>query len=719
MRQRQTVQPILSLQPVAVPAAATSSTSPRGRHLFAGSGGSGDDKKKTVRAERRRRVEPAAPGGRERAEAPSRRKAEPQRPTAGSSGGATSRPTSQARPTARPSGGTALPSLPIGRLSPILIVGLLIVACVCIGGFFLLSGGLGGGDDLEDVGFATRPPAVVEPTRPAATTMPARPTNTPRPFVPPSTSGGDSTWLVMLYQDADDKILEQDIYVDLNEAERVGSSDQVHVVAQMDRFRGGYQGDGNWSSARRYYVTQDTDLNRVNSELVEDLGEVNMSDGETLVDFVTWAVETFPADKHVLILSDHGMGWPGGWSDADSSARINSSIPLASRLGDELYLHELDEALQAIRDRTGIDQFEMIGLDACLMGHVEVFAALAPHARYAVASQETEPALGWAYTSFLDTLVRNPGVDGAGLGQLIVDSYIDDDQRIVDDQARAELLRGGSPMGGLFGGLFGAPTAAQLAQQMGQSITLTAVDLAAIPELIERIDELAYVLQGADQAPVARARTYAQNFTSVWGKEVPPSYLDLGSLVQLLERESGSGDVRQAAGDVLAAIDGAVIAEKHGSKKPGATGISIYFPNSQLYGSPLTGPESYTAIAERFAGASLWDDFLAYHYAGRRFERDAAELTIPEAGAVRAAVVEEISLSSLTVSDDVAAPGAPVLLSADVEGDNVGYAYLFVGYYDPVGNSIQVVDRDYLESGETRESDGIYYPVWPEGGFTL
>ena len=40
----------------------------------------------------------------------------------------------------------------------------------------------------------------------------------------------------MLYQDADDKILEQDIYVDLNEAERVGSSDRVNIVAQMDRF---------------------------------------------------------------------------------------------------------------------------------------------------------------------------------------------------------------------------------------------------------------------------------------------------------------------------------------------------------------------------------------------------------------------------------------------------------------------------------------------------
>ena len=42
------------------------------------------------------------------------------------------------------------------------------------------------------------------------------------------------------------------------------------------------------------------------------------------------------------------------------------------------------------------------------MAHLEVFSALAPHARYAVASQETEPALGWAYTGFLEGADRQP-----------------------------------------------------------------------------------------------------------------------------------------------------------------------------------------------------------------------------------------------------------------------------------------------------------------------
>ena len=268
---------------------------------------------------------------------------------------------------------------------------------------------------------------------------------------------------------------------------------RVQVVAQMDRFRGGFSGDGNWTTAKRFYLTQDDDLDQVRSESV-DLGEVNMSDPNTLVDFVTWAVKEFPADKYALILSDHGMGWPGGWSDPAPGGTGDPSIPLASRLGDELYLMELDEALAEIRAQTGLDQFELIGMDACLMGHLEVFDALAPHARYAVASQETEPALGWAYTGFLGPLHRNPDMTGEDLSRLIVDSYIQEDQRIVDDQARAEFLKQGSPMGGLFG-LLGGQTAAQLAQQVEQNTTLTAIDLAALPALQESVNSLAFGLQ--------------------------------------------------------------------------------------------------------------------------------------------------------------------------------------------------------------------------------
>jgi hypothetical protein len=700
-------------------------------YLFAeGRGDSGGEE--TVRVQRRRRAAPSGPEGRERAEAPQRER--PEVPSAPPPGG-TGRPPAGGggsgggmRPP--PPGGASLPGggqLPIpGGCGGIGILVLIVLA------FFLLPNLLNLG--RQDTGVDQ--PPVQAPTQVAAPTTAqpvAAPTNTPATpggaaggvagAVAGSSTGGQ-TWTVMLYQNADDQVLEKDIFVDLNEAERVGSTDRVHIVAQLDRYRGGFQGDGNWTGTRRYYVTRDDDLMSIGSELVADVGEVNMADPAALVDFAVWAIENYPADKYVLILSDHGMGWPGGWHDPDPGGPGIRSIPLANRLGNQLYLMEIDAALGEIRSRTGVDKLELVGMDACLMGHIEVFAALAPHARYAVASQEVEPALGWAYTSFLGALAANPDMSGAELSRQIVDSYIFEDQRIVDDQARAELVSRGQPLGGLFsllGGTAAAPSAQQVANQMVQNVTLTAFDLDAMPELISSLNDFSYALQSANQQGVAKARSYAQSYTSIFGSQVPASYLDLGHFVQLLQQVGAPGDLGRASDRLLAAINQGVVAEVHGPQKPASTGVSIYFPISQLYRSPEAGPQSYTAIAGRFAAESLWDDFLAFHYTGRQFEPATNAVVVPDRSAtVQAPGAGQIELSPITASATVAAPGRPILLNTQIRGENVGYVYLFAGFYDQAANSLYVADMDYLESAETRELNGIYYPVWPESSqFTL
>jgi len=600
----------------------------------------------------------------------------------------------------------------------VLLVGLaLLFVCVLV----LLSRcgeGLGdlGLDSLGSVG------GIGEISEPGVSYAP-EPTDTPvqmqptRQIVIPSGSADGESWLVMLYQDADDKVLERDIYIDLNEAERAGSTQNVRIVTQIDRYNGGYEGDGNWTGTRRYLVTQDSDLERLGSQLLDELGEADMSDGDTLVDFVTWAMEAYPADRYALIMSDHGMGWPGGWSDPDPARRASNETPLSAALGNQIFLNELDRALATIRQRTGVDKLDLIGMDACLMGQLEVYSTLAAHARYAVASEETEPALGWAYASFLGDLTRNPSMDGAQLSRLIVESYIRDDERIVDATARAELLRQGSPMGGLFG--FSVPTSDQLAAQMGQAVTLSAVDLSQVQALTNRVNEFSLALQQADQRQVAQARSYAQSFTSIFGSSVPPSYVDLGHLASLIGQRS-TGAVQQAARNVLAALYDAVLAETHGSGKPGATGVAIYFPNSTLYRTPQTGPPSYAVIADTFASTSLWDDYLGYHYTGRSFTEDALEAVIPGADAVVTAPGGgEFSIAPVRASAQEVSVGDAVLLSTDITAQNLGHVLLFAGYYDQLANSLMVVDQDYLEAPETRELDGVYYPVWPEAAFTL
>lgn len=718
-----------------------------------------DPPKRTVQGERRRPGSDRPSAG--RVESPPRRD---QRPSGSSSGGGGFKPPSGGGGGYTPSGGGYTPSGGggggggFGPLIAALLGGLLfkksrgggggggfnpigcgiLVLLVICGGIFLVmfAGGAlfsSGGGGVFTEPAQNLPSANVQPSESLPTIAPL-PTQAPaiRPTSAPSFAGSTTsitgatgaaasslpaaslaaatpgqTWTIMLYQDGDDKVLEQDIFIDFNEAEKIGSSDRVNIVSQFDRYVGGFRGDGDWSDTRRFYLQQDNDLDRINSPY-ESIGEKDMSNPQTLVDFIVWAATNYPADKYVLIMSDHGMGWPGGWTDPEPPSKPTVDAPIARAIGSAMYLSEIDWALGEARRQTGIDAFELVGMDACLMAHMEVFAALAPHARFATASQEVEPAVGWAYASFLDQLARNPDVTGRELGQWIVDSYIVDDLRVTDANARAQFV-----------GRSGI-SAQQLANQLEQNITISTVDLSQMPAAMEGLNRFALTLQNTDQRTVAKARNYAQSFTSVFGSNVAPSYIDLAHFSALLVRESGDPAIRSAVEEMFGTFQNMVVAERNGPKAPGATGLSIYFPNSQLYGSAAAGPASYVPVSERFAGVSLWDDFLNFHYTGRTFQDTAGTLVVPDRSTdIVAPGAGTLSLSPLIVDKTSVAPGDFIAMSADVDGDNLGYIYLFAGFYDRQANSINVIDMDFIDSGDTREVNGVFYPDWGEGAFTL
>jgi hypothetical protein len=581
-------------------------------------------------------------------------------------------------------------------IASVVVLGLLLSACV-------------DQQTLNELRAALQTEEAAQLTQQAIAEGPA-PTRTPRPptAIPPtrapSTGGGTSsnpttqTWTVLLYQNADDEVLEQDIYIDFNEAERVGSTDRVKIVSQLDRFAGGFRGDGNWNSTRRYLITRDDDLYAIGSRALAE-GESNMADGDTLVDFIKWGVENYPADRYALILSDHGMGWPGGWNDPTARGRGADDVPIAEAFGDLLYVNELDRSLDRAIRETGIGQFELIGFDACLMSHVEVFAAVQPYGRYSVASQEVEPGLGWAYSAFLGELTNNPGMDGRALSTAIVNSYIVGDQRILDEQARADYT--GRRV-----------NAEAVAAATAANATLAAVDLARIPAVLRALDDFAVAAGEADPRQVARARTYAQSFESIFGKEVPPSYIDLAHFAALTVQATNDPAIAEATKKLLSAMGEAVIAETSGPERPGAYGLSIYFPNSQLFRNALAGYESYTSVAQRFAENSLWDDFLVAHYTGRQLTRTVtlptpipdAEVVAPGAGA--------LTLDAIRLSATTSTAGNPATLSTVVRGENLGFVYLFVGVYDQQRNALKFADQDFIEGDDTREVNGVFYPVW-------
>ncbi len=345
-------------------------------------------------------------------------------------------------------------------------------------------------------------------------------------------------WVFMVYMAADNN-LEPAGIEDLNEMELVGSTNDVAIVVLFDRHPGYDTSNGNWTGTRIYLVKHDEDTETINSELLADLGERDTGDPQTLIDFVKFVVERFPAEHYALVIWDHGNGWKFrefgvrgvAWDETDGM--------------DYLTLQELRYAFSVLASEN--ITFDIVGFDACLMQMAEVVFELADFTKFVVASEEYEPFDGWEYNYFLQDLVANPSMSAADLAKDIVEAY------------KTYYL-----------------------DQYGLSwATLSAVNTTAFKEtLIPALDTFARVATFSvffypDSAYLIKeARDASEKFG--YG-----DYIDLGHFAKLVNSTStwvGEYDPRAYAYDVYRAVNKTVIAAVHGPAHPNATGLTIYFP---------------------------------------------------------------------------------------------------------------------------------------------
>ena len=510
-------------------------------------------------------------------------------------------------------------------------------------------------------------------------TPPGQPVDVP-PTHPPSNTGL-AEWTVIVYSAADDDVLEENMWFDVNEMELVGSNPQVNIVVQMDRYARGFSGDGDWKDTRRFLVQRDSDLSRINSPVVESIGEADMGDPRTLVDFVTWTVRNYPAKKYALILSDHGGGWTGGFSDF--------SAP-----GSALTLPEIVSAIEEVRQATGVDRFEIIGFDACLMGQIEVFGSLYPYSNYMVASEEVIPAYGWSYAGWLQQLAQNPGMDGRGTSQAIVSTYVVTDTYLTEVRATQDEIR-----------------------QEESTTTLSAIESARMPDVIGAMNQFVSAVAFVDQVTVAEARTYTRSYFSAFGEEASPSYLDLGNFAEVLTSMSGDADLQQTAAQLKAAITSAVVAEKHGLNMSGSNGIAFHFPDSDIYYFTEYNsdfPPYYAESSYKFLEQSVWDEFLAYHYTGEEFNPQQGETITPSRSAtIVAPGASSLNIGSVQISEKDISGDETVTVSTTVEG-NVAYIHTALYFWDSATESYWIGDVSYYVAENTSTVDGVNMPDYGE-----
>ena len=142
--------------------------------------------------------------------------------------------------------------------------------------------------------------------------------------------------------------------------------------------------------------------------LEKNAGSGAMTSPDTLADFIRYGAKNFPADRCALILWDHGSGSVSGYGYDERNPRAGS-----------MSLAGIDTAL-----KNGGLKFDFIGFDTCLMATVENALMASRYADYLIASEETEPGIGWYYTDWLTALGANTSMDTLEIGKRICDDFV-------------------------------------------------------------------------------------------------------------------------------------------------------------------------------------------------------------------------------------------------------------------------------------------------------
>lgn len=323
---------------------------------------------------------------------------------------------------------------------------------------------------------------------------------------------------------------------DLNEMAKATLGDNVNVIIYTGGCRSWRNSIISSSTNQIYQLTKGSSGNGF-KRLVDNAGNVSMTKPSTLSDFIQYCNKNFPANRNMLIFWDHGGGSLSGYG---YDQKFSSSGSMT--------LKDINEAL-----RNGGVQFDFIGFDACLMATTETALMLSPYADYMIASEETEPGVGWYYTNWVSELSKNPSIPTVQLGKRIVDDFVD---------ACASSCR-------------------------GQATTLALIDLAELQETLPA-DFKAFsigtteLIEDGDYKIVSDARSGAREFST--------TKIDQVDLVHLAHK-IGSDE----ASDLVDTLLSAIKYNRTSSNMTNAYGLSIYFPYRKV-SSVDSAVSTYEAI---------------------------------------------------------------------------------------------------------------------------
>lgn len=296
--------------------------------------------------------------------------------------------------------------------------------------------------------------------------------------------------------------------------------------------------------------------------------------GRSLQAFLEWGVTHHPAERYMVILGGHGLGWRPILTTPPADAQAFDLKSTWGGFGFDatqktvLDTPSLRASLASVVDRQlGGRPFDVLLTDACLMQSLEVLVELADVARYIGGSAQVQPYVGLPYTDLLKQLRRRGAATGCA------DAACTVAHRLPAMQARA-LRR--NP----------AVEPAIRDQYTYSVVDTTALRLTLLPALAELID---VAIDGIERAPET-ATEWAALLTELPG--FLGGFRDLGVLTEraLALAPPGAGRMARAlngaARSLRYALETTVVGRSLGAsytrdthgRYAGMRGLSLWLP---------------------------------------------------------------------------------------------------------------------------------------------
>lgn len=371
-------------------------------------------------------------------------------------------------------------------------------------------------------------------------------------------------WTLLLYMAFDNNLATHETFIDVFET--VADNPNVRILVLFDSAP---IEDPTFIDSV-YYVLQKDD--RIFRPAAYETGvtvfpkdELDTSNPQTLVNFVTWARENYPSRYEALFLDDHGTGVTGALIDEHNRSGVPHS---------QMSLKDIGQALDTVTGG-GQDKIDILYLVACLMGMVEPAYEWRHTADYYVASEQILFSDARMAVSYVNAITGT--IEPALYAQRLADSY-------------AEIL--------------------DLEDDWGpHPYTISVADLAQMDGLHAAThgfaDAIAVYLRETPTGWITFSQIISdvQHFDSNGNFEMEGTdeYVDLFDFVFLAHTHIPEPSVQTAAGAVMDRLQDYIIYQRSRSRNLYESyGSDIYWDHSGAYGVAIFLPKTPRSFYERF-----------------------------------------------------------------------------------------------------------------------